>query len=295
MGVIYLIENIITKKVYVGKTTSNDVFSYCTNHFKKAIENSDTKNKRYFYNAIRKYGKENFIIKILKNNIPCDSLNEEEKHFIIIHNSNNSKNGYNMTTGGDGGLTSSKKNISNKQKNIWANIEYCKKMSIERKNRWKNGVFVNNVLAGKKRYWSKESSLMAASEKFKGEKNGKAKITELEAITILKLFSVGWSLNSVAKKYSNISNDKNYFYELKSGKSFKHLKKLYPEIYIDILYYSNCKCDMSPDVIQEIVVSLKEKDMSDVCQQFSVSERNLKHLLKSSYYKKLITKGDIIC
>jgi len=57
-----------------------------------------------FYNAIRKYGKDNFIWEILEKEIESfDKLKEREIYYIKLFDTYNK--GYNSTLGGDGGFT----------------------------------------------------------------------------------------------------------------------------------------------------------------------------------------------
>ncbi len=52
------------------------------------------------YNAMNKYGKENFMCEILEDNVPIDELNNKEIYYIEKYDS--FINGYNSTKGGDG-------------------------------------------------------------------------------------------------------------------------------------------------------------------------------------------------
>ena len=52
------------------------------------------------YNAINKYGAENFYVETLEENIPIEELDEKEIEYIAKYDSYN--NGYNSTPGGDG-------------------------------------------------------------------------------------------------------------------------------------------------------------------------------------------------
>ena len=111
-GYIYLIQNIQNNKIYIGKTVKNPI-KYIKKHFQYALrEASPTK---YFYNAIRKYGKENFKIKILGEIISRSirnlnkKLNQVEIECIFHFRSFGSNGinyddtyGYNQTKGGDG-------------------------------------------------------------------------------------------------------------------------------------------------------------------------------------------------
>ncbi len=95
MGVIYKLTS-PSGKMYIGQTV------HCSaKRFKKHI--SDSKKQSYKLScAIRKYGPESFIIEDLEINIETkEELDNMEKHYISLYNSN-SKEGYNMTPGGDG-------------------------------------------------------------------------------------------------------------------------------------------------------------------------------------------------
>lgn len=96
---IYKITNKINKKVYVGKTTKT-----IEERFKKHIQNAKNGVKTHFYNAIRKYGEENFEIEIIEDGILNeDILNEKEKYWIKTLNSQ--IDGYNIAEGGNGGAS----------------------------------------------------------------------------------------------------------------------------------------------------------------------------------------------
>ena len=95
MGYIYKITNKVNGKIYIGKTIKT-----IEERFKRHIYDS-RRNNSYFYNAIKKYGIENFIIEEIEN-VDNSKLNEREKYWISFYNSNFSKIGYNGTIGGDG-------------------------------------------------------------------------------------------------------------------------------------------------------------------------------------------------
>ncbi len=106
-GVIYKITNLMNGKIYIGKTTVGNFSLYIENHFKEALKGKSP--KKYFYNAIRKYGRNNFKWEILGYCYSEKELNETEMECIYFYRSfgadgNNYDNiyGYNMTMGGDG-------------------------------------------------------------------------------------------------------------------------------------------------------------------------------------------------
>ena len=104
---IYKIVNTINNKVYIGKTY--DIGKRFNTH----IKNAKNKLNRRLYDAINKYGIENFIIEKVEE---CDesNVNNREIYWINFYNSTNKNFGYNMTRGGDGGNTY--KNLSPEQK-----------------------------------------------------------------------------------------------------------------------------------------------------------------------------------
>lgn len=76
-------------------------------HLSKAFsytEGSDL----YLYRAIRKYGWDNFTKQILVDNLTRKQGNIKEQYYIKKYKSNNSKFGYNLTTGGGSAITHSK-------------------------------------------------------------------------------------------------------------------------------------------------------------------------------------------
>lgn len=97
-GYIYLTENLVNGKKYIGK------------HKADSFDNSYFGSGKILTEAIEKYGIENFSCKILDsiNNIPtvCDTLeqlNNSEIYYIDYYNCKEDENYYNLKSGGDGG------------------------------------------------------------------------------------------------------------------------------------------------------------------------------------------------
>jgi len=91
MGLIYLIRNIINDNKYVGET-SKTLSARQEGHYKAAFY---TKLDYYLYNAIRKYGWENFEWSILEDNILDADLCRVEAFYINKLNTL-APNGYNL-------------------------------------------------------------------------------------------------------------------------------------------------------------------------------------------------------
>jgi hypothetical protein len=97
-NIIYQITNRVNGRTYVGKTTKT-----IEERFKRHEYNSSYGIRTYLYNAIRKYGIDNFSIEALEETNA--NIDEREKYWIAKLNPH-----YNMTKGGDGGDTSNSPN-----------------------------------------------------------------------------------------------------------------------------------------------------------------------------------------
>jgi group I intron endonuclease len=91
-GSIYKITNKINQKFYIGKTIKKLKYRF-NNHCYEALSRNST---TYLHRAIRKYGKENFIIEEIEL-CNSDDLNEREIFWISTL-----KPQYNLTAGGEG-------------------------------------------------------------------------------------------------------------------------------------------------------------------------------------------------
>lgn len=88
---IYKITNIQNNKIYIGQTI-RPIQNRFHRHMNDALNNIlDT----HFARAIRKYGKDNFIIEQIDQAQTQDELNKKEQYWIQYYNS--VQNGYNET------------------------------------------------------------------------------------------------------------------------------------------------------------------------------------------------------
>ena len=91
---IYMHKNKINGKVYIGQTYTDLQSRFGKNGIRY-------KSCPLFYNAIQKYGWENFEHIILEENIDNSNIaNEKEKYYISLYNSTNNNYGYNIQNGG---------------------------------------------------------------------------------------------------------------------------------------------------------------------------------------------------
>jgi group I intron endonuclease len=122
-GHIYILRNKINNKLYIGQSIR------VKNRLSEHIQNVVNKKNYILYNAINKYGLENFEFNIIDfaNNI--DLLNEKEIYYIKFYNSNMREFGYNIERGGKNAKASieTKQKLSNARKGLKQNQEWVDK------------------------------------------------------------------------------------------------------------------------------------------------------------------------
>lgn len=87
--IVYKTTNLVNGKIYIGQDSKNNP-NYLGSGY-------------IFLKAFNKYGKENFKKEILEHCQTKEELNDKEIYWIEKLNSTNSKVGYNIATGGQGG------------------------------------------------------------------------------------------------------------------------------------------------------------------------------------------------
>ena len=96
MGYIYCITNLINEKKYVGKTTysvTKRFQEHCRDCKRERCE------KRPLYDAMNKYGVENFVVEEL---LECSNEELNSYEIMYIDKLETFHNGYNATKGGEG-------------------------------------------------------------------------------------------------------------------------------------------------------------------------------------------------
>ena len=148
MGIIYKITNHINNKVYIGQTIGT-LPKRWREHCFQAKEGNKT---YYLYQAMRKYGIENFSIEQIEV-CPNQKLNERECYWIKCHNSFGEK-GYNLTPGGYGANTSKHSQIFKLWDDGKSIGEIVKEIGYDRNT-------IANILSGYENYSTKESNRRA--------------------------------------------------------------------------------------------------------------------------------------
>jgi len=94
---VYLITNLVNKKVYVGKTERS-----LESRWKEHVRSSKRKTNQPIRRAIKKYGDNSFSIQILNDTTDPMFLRWLERFWIAVFNSRDPYVGYNLTEGGEG-------------------------------------------------------------------------------------------------------------------------------------------------------------------------------------------------
>lgn len=99
-GLIYKYTNLLNQKIYIGQTTTTLEYRH-KRHLQQMDDNT------YFHRALNKYGEHNFLLEVIEDNIPLETLDEREIYWIKYYDSYYTSNkGYNMTKGGQWGTAS---------------------------------------------------------------------------------------------------------------------------------------------------------------------------------------------
>ncbi|WP_024347380.1 GIY-YIG nuclease family protein [Lacrimispora indolis] len=118
--------------VHINKANQKKYVGVTKNHPKKRWKTNGQgyKNQNYFYNAIQKYGWNNFEHIIIQDNLSKNEAFKLEKEYIQRYNSNNSDFGYNICSGGIGGC-----GLSGKLNSMYG-VSVRDRMDAETYERW---------------------------------------------------------------------------------------------------------------------------------------------------------------
>ncbi len=163
--IVYIIHNLVNGKYYIGKTIRPLEI-----RFKQHISDSFCKSRKVdpaISRAIRKYGKENFIVEVLSKASSVEQLNELEKLWIVSLSSYGQC--YNMTFGGDGGYHPSKRGTGMKGRHhtSLAKINIGEKNKISIKLKWQDADYRRTQLEARCGYIPSEKHRASVSQGIK--------------------------------------------------------------------------------------------------------------------------------
>jgi group I intron endonuclease len=119
---IYVVVNAVNGKMYVG-SSERDLKIRLQKHVARANQDSACS----LHKAIRKYGKDNFVIRMIEEFPTKEAMLAAEVSWIAYFDTFKSRHGYNDTLGGEGGNTNGGKKFSEEWK---TNISAAKKGQI---------------------------------------------------------------------------------------------------------------------------------------------------------------------
>lgn len=229
--IVYKITNTVNSKVYIGITTSTLKYRWS----RHLTEGRNISNTKHLYRAMRKYGEDKFIAEEIDNTDNFETLGKLERYYIKLYDSTNPDKGYNLTKGGEknqyDGNSQAKLSIEDV---IFIRTKYAE-CQITGKECWKK-YFSFMSYQGFQKVWDgytwkgiMDSVYTEENKKFhrkqvalKGEKNGNAKYTDEEVMTIREYY-VNHTLYETYKMYSKYNEHiKNSFRKL-IDQSYKHL------------------------------------------------------------------------
>ena len=127
---IYKVTNKINKKIYIGQTTLT--LNQRQNRHRTTFYHQRARevNSSRFYNAIGKYGFDNFKFEEIEKCDTLESLDEREMYWIQFYKSHERKFGYNIKLGGNTAPLpkSIRDKIGKKTKDRWKDPEQAKLM-----------------------------------------------------------------------------------------------------------------------------------------------------------------------
>lgn len=242
MGYIYKITNSVNQKVYIGQTKKT-----IEERFQAHIKKAKLHINRYLYDAMNKYGYDNFIIEEIEQ-CADSQLDEREIYWIAFYKSNNKNYGYNMTEGGGGGNTWSK----NPHKE-----DTSRKISEHNKGKHSNPKVIQKMVAA-----AKEANTI--------------KVNKEELERDIKSFL---SVEEICKKY-NISRRTFYI------KCKKYFNATPTEIRGDKLTHTNStKIQINMDQLHQLL--LQGKSLQEMADYFGISKETVRKNIVSQYGKKL--------
>ena len=137
--VVYKITNKINNKIYIGVT--NNTRLRWSGNGTQYRDTSKEGNRRPFWNAIKKYGWDNFEKEILESDLTKELAYIKEMQMIKEFNSTNKKIGYNVSPGGNGGVVykSHPRGMLGKHHTLEHKAMHAKRWNNKRTNPMTNG------------------------------------------------------------------------------------------------------------------------------------------------------------
>ena len=230
---IYLIRNLKNNKIYIGQSV--DIHRRWLEHLRsgqpeKYSRRSYRDTNVPLHRAMQKYGIDNFTITILEK-CKKEELNEKEKYWISLMQSNNKIVGYNLTLGGQEnfalkGEKHSQAKLTQQEVNEIIVLLQTTNLSLQEISNKYNKISKSTLsMINQGKIWKNSSLKYPLRQTYtglKGSKNHKAKFTEQQVMEIRQLYSQGYTLKDIPQKYKDIASD-SAITAILYGKTYKHL------------------------------------------------------------------------
>lgn len=137
---IYLHKNKINNKVYIGQTSNKPEYRW--------NNGKGYKDSPLFYNAIQKYGWDNFEHIILYTDLTLQKANVLQQYLIKRLKSNERDSGYNILDGGKNYHHTEQQKLKQSlfMKKQWQNQDYKKEQSDRMKEKWKDEDYRKKII-----------------------------------------------------------------------------------------------------------------------------------------------------
>lgn len=228
MGSLYIIENLINHKVYIGITKQNPNDRWIQHKY-----DARHRSRNYpLYNSMNKYGIENFSFTVLIDNVESpEELSNLEVEYIKKYNSTNRDYGYNLEPGGRKDYTiseSTRKKMSKatkenyqraKEKN--GGIHPCVAPEVIAKRSGKNsGAYIHREkYKGKTPWWIKKGVENPGRDTIKKINQGNYKGNNEIFKKIYELRQQGLSVPKIEKEINKYYSDATIYSILKKIES----------------------------------------------------------------------------
>lgn len=140
---VYMIMNIVNKKVYIGSTVDS-FYNRIRNH--KLKLSKGTHANEHLQNAWNKYGKDMFIFKVLEELEDSEAIRNREKYYIDFYKACDPHFGYNINTETEFHFIepSTREKLSAYMKQAWKDGKYSSTKYCGREA-WNKGLECNNI------------------------------------------------------------------------------------------------------------------------------------------------------
>ena len=191
MGLIYKITNQINGKIYIGQT----IGTLSKRWREHCFEASNGAKTYYLYQAMRKYGIENFNIEQIEQ-CSNDLLNEREIYWITKYNSY--EKGYNLTPGGNGADTSKHSEIFKLWDQGFGIKTISEKIGYDRNT-------ITKILSGYENYTIQESNKRAHTNTGKSLGKSVLQLNKNTNEVVAEYESLAQAVRATGVNHANIS------------------------------------------------------------------------------------------